>query len=307
MNEESVVVQSEESEDSQIVDQNTEEKGDDDDDEEEEKEEKSQAILHASTKEEPLHLTKPLQESNKRVKQTLNTNPPPSSSPSPSPSSVPDSSALEDSSFDTLEEQTALSKSVPEVRDIALSRFSKRFRFTNRYVKLAKYASDNETYYPRDHVSDGQLWSARKRMIDGERQTLRSLASDFKPLLPFYQNFSAYLQENPTAGIISAKQWETLNALSGTAQSHYRKSINAKLSREMNRRYREDTKRRSRLLRRFVRRSADSPARCDGCKVETPFELRVSGGSALILRKFAGNREEFTIYNSTFCRTAGSA
>ena len=283
------VVRSEESEDSQLVDQ---------------------MIENEETKEEPLDPQKANTESNERVQQTSNNSNNSndnSSNSSLSPSSAPDSSALEDSSFDSLEEQTALSKSVPEVRDVSLSRFSKRFRFTNRYVKLAKYASDNETYFPRDHVSDGQLWSARKRMMDGERQTLRSLASDFKALLPFYQNFSAYLQENPTAGIISPKQWDMLSSLSGTAQSHFRKSLTAKLNREMNRRYREDTKRRSRLLRRFVRRSADSTAACDGCKVETPFALRVRGGSELILRKFAGNREEFTIYNATFCRTAGRA
>lgn len=288
MSQQEDVARSEESEDSQLIDQ---------------------LIENEEAKEEPLDPQKTSSESIERVQQTSNNenNDNNSSNSSLSPSSAPDSSALEDSSFDSLEEQTALSKSVPEVRDASLSRFSKRFRFTNRYVKLAKYASDNETYFPRDHVSDGQLWSARKRMIDGERQTLRSLASDFKALLPFYQNFSAYLQENPTAGIISNKQWDTLSSLSGTAQSHFRKSLTAKLNREMNRRYREDTKRRSRLLRRFVRRSADSPAACDGCKVETPFALHVRGGSGLILRKFAGNREEFTIYNATFCRTAGRA
>lgn len=223
-------------------------------------------------------------------------------STSTSPSSLPDSAALEDSSLDTLEEQTALSQSVPEVRDVSLSRFSKRFRFSNRYMKLAKYESDNETYYPRDHVRDGQLWNARKRMMEGERQTLRSVSASFQSFLPFYENFTAYLKENPTNGIISEKQWDMLNSLKGTAQSHYRKGLTAKLNREMNRRAQVEKTRRSKLLRRLVRRSGPV---CDACKVKTPYSLPLSGGGSakrLILRKFVGNREEFTIYNSTFCR-----
>lgn len=222
-------------------------------------------------------------------------------SASGSPSALPDSSALEDSAIDSFEEQSALAKAVPEVRDASLSRFSKRFRFTNRYVKLAKYESDNETFYPRDHVRDGQLWNARKRMIDGERQTLRQLSSDFKPLLPLYQNFSAYLQENPADGIITEKQWAKLSSLTGLAQSHYRRSLDAKLNRELNRRYRADSKRRSKLLQRLVRK--EGPV-CDGCKLPTPLPLPLRGGRSLILRKFVGNREEFTIYNATFCRRA---
>ena len=210
-----------------------------------------------------------------------------------------DEAALEESAFDSPEELEAVSNEEPQVRDASLSRFSKRFRMSSRYMKLKKYESENLTYYPRDHVSDGQLWAVRKRLIDDEHSILNTLFPKFHDSLPLYRNFTSYLDTDEKAKIVSKSEMEKLQSLSGRAQSLYRKKLMTRVFKVLNKRHKTEKENRLSLMRRQVIRKGRY---CEGCKIKTHFSIKPLNSHKLTLRKFVGNREVFTIYNSTFCR-----
>ena len=77
--------------------------------------------------------------------------------------------------------------------DPSIPRYGKRFRFSNRYVRMQKLEASNETYYPPDHIRDGHLWPIRKELNEQESLVLESQRMRVIRWLPLYENLTAFL------------------------------------------------------------------------------------------------------------------
>ena len=218
-------------------------------------------------------------------------------------------------------------------------RYGRRFRFSKRFVKMQKLEAVNETYYPPDHIRDGNLWVIKKELNLREKGVVESLRDDLQPFIPRYENLSRYLDLSyQLKQSITQEEWDKLKSIKdGEKKSKYRAQLNGRIQEEQRRRDRSLAKLRKKLLMKetvmveYVRENEHGYRNgeriggnhhhhhqqqqqqqsiwiCEGCSFkEKMFDYAVKkenkmahSGDGIILRKFVGNREVDEIFTNDY-------
>ena len=189
-----------------------------------------------------------------------------------------------------------------EDRDPRLSKYSKRFTFSRHKFSLDDIEDSNKTYYPADHMREGNLWAVRKTLMEREKSELETWRPSLESELKHYEDMSRYLSfEENLEKYVSRDEIDKLNSLRGREQTNYRKKLNSKIQVKS----RFDTQRREKKRKQLFSQMqlVDQGPVCDGCPTETRHAFKPSAKRDTVVRKFVGNEEQFTIYNSTHCVT----
>ena len=215
-------------------------------------------------------------------------------------------------------------------------RYGKRFRFSKRFVRMQKLEASNETYYPPDHIRDGNLWAIKKELHSREQKVVESLRAEIRPFIPRYVNLSHYLDLSyQLKQSITQEELQKLKSIQdGNARSKYRAQLNGRIQEEQRRKDRALAKQRKKMLMKetvmveYVRENEQASGRddlhggnkegkqdahqyqqsiwvCEGCSFkEKMFDYAVKKGKmsnsadGTILRKFVGNREVDEIFTN---------
>lgn len=194
---------------------------------------------------------------------------------------------------------TTPTTAIPE-KDHHLSKFGKRFRLSNRTIQMRKLENPNTTYFPKDHVSDGHIYNLRKALAEEEGYIMEDQYPFYSQYMESYTNFSRYLS---TRHIYFKKYWTeeerlTFQKLNSERRERYRHHMLKKyedyyIADEKERKHKREV-----LMKKYQR---VSNGMCEGCRYlglkDYPISLHYYGTT----RKFKGNEEVFTIYNSTHC------
>ena len=189
-----------------------------------------------------------------------------------------------------------------EDHDPRLSKYSKRFTFSRHKFSLDDIEDSNKTYYPADHMREGNLWAVRKTLMEREKSELETWRPSLESELKHYEDMSRYLSfEENLEKYVSRDEIDKLNSLRGREQTNYRKKLNSKIQVKS----RFDTQRRDKKRKQLFSQMqlVDQGPVCDGCPTETRHAFKPSAKRDTVVRKFVGNEEQFTIYNSTHCVT----
>ena len=187
-----------------------------------------------------------------------------------------------------------------EDHDPRLSKYSKRFTFSRHKFSLDDIEDSNKTYYPADHMREGNLWAVRKTLMEREKSELETWRPSLESELKHYEDMSRYLSfEENLEKYVSRDEIDKLNSLRGREQTNYRKKLNSKIQVKS----RFDTQRREKKRKQLFSQMqlVDQGPVCDGCPTETRHAFKPSAKRDTVVRKFVGNEEQFTIYNSTHC------
>ena len=210
-------------------------------------------------------------------------------------------------------------------------RYGRRFRFSKRFVRMQKLEAVNETYYPPDHIRDGNLWAIKKELNLREKSVVESLRTDLQPFLPRFENLSLYLDFSyQLKQSITKEELDKLKSIKDAEKkSKYRAQLNGRLQEEQRRKDRALAKQRKKLLMKetvMVKYVSDKEQGngsgeiigenhrqqsmwiCEGCSFkERMFEYvmkkenkTISSGDGGILRKFVGNREVDEIFTNEY-------
>ena len=218
------------------------------------------------------------------------------------------SSEKEKESEQSIEKESENSHANPETqpleedRDPRLSKYSKRFTFSRHKFSLDDIEDSNKTYYPADHMREGNLWAVRKTLMEREKSELETWRPSLESELKHYEDMSRYLSfEENLEKYVSRDEIDKLNSLRGREQTNYRKKLNSKIQVKS----RFDTQRREKKRKQLFSQMqlVDQGPVCDGCPTETRHAFKPSAKRDTVVRKFVGNEEQFTIYNSTHCVT----
>ena len=133
-------------------------------------------------------------------------------------------SSKEDSSVET-EKGDDPQAEEEEERNPALTKFSKRFRFSRHKMSLDEIEDPTKTYYPKDHMREGNLWSIRKTLIEEEKQALEAWRPRLGGPLTRYEEMEEYLSlKDNSHKFVSAEELAQLQQLTGKEQERFRKS-----------------------------------------------------------------------------------
>ena len=209
-------------------------------------------------------------------------------------------SSKEDSSVETEKGDDPQAEEEEEERNPALTKFSKRFRFSRHKMSLDEIEDPTKTYYPKDHMREGNLWSIRKTLIEEEKQALEAWRPRLGGPLTRYEEMEEYLSlKDNSHKFVSAEELAQLQQLTGKEQERFRKKLEGQLRLATQKDGREREKRRKAMMAR-MQHMGDGPV-CDGCPVKRGLRLARRGGDDTLVRKFVGNEERFDIHNSTHC------
>ena len=207
--------------------------------------------------------------------------------------------AKEDSSVET-EKGDDPQAEEEEERNPALTKFSKRFRFSRHKMSLDEIEDPTKTYYPKDHMREGNLWSIRKTLIEEEKQAQEAWRPRLGGPLTRYEEMEEYLSlKDNSHKFVSAEELAQLQQLTGKEQERFRKKLEGQLRLATQKDGREREKRRKAMMAR-MQHMGDGPV-CDGCPAKLGLRLARRGGDDTLVRKFVGNEERFDIHNSTHC------
>ena len=218
------------------------------------------------------------------------------------------SNEKEKESEQSIEKESENSHANPETQpleedhDPRLSKYSKRFTFSRHKFSLDDIEDSNKTYYPADHMREGNLWAVRKTLMEREKSELETWRPSLESELKHYEDMSRYLSfEENLEKYVSRDEIDKLNSLRGREQTNYRKKLNNKIQVKS----RFDTQRREKKRKQLFSQMqlVDQGPVCDGCPTETRHAFKPSAKRDTVVRKFVGNEEQFTIYNSTHCVT----
>ena len=132
-------------------------------------------------------------------------------------------------------------------------RFGKRFKFSKRYIKMQKLEAENETYYPPDHIRDGNLWSVKKELNGRERTALESLRWHIRPHLERFQNLTQYLDLSfQFKRYLSPEELNKLKSLKKEKKTRYRAQLSGQVQELQRKEDRARAKYRKRLLAKDV-------------------------------------------------------
>ena len=208
--------------------------------------------------------------------------------------------AKEDSSVETEKGDDPQAEEEEEERNPALTKFSKRFRFSRHKMSLDEIEDPTKTYYPKDHMREGNLWSIRKTLIEEEKQALEAWRPRLGGPLTRYEEMEEYLSlKDNSHKFVSAEELAQLQQLTGKEQERFRKKLEGQLRLATQKDGREREKRRKAMMAR-MQHMGDGPV-CDGCPAKLGLRLARRGGDDTLVRKFVGNEERFDIHNSTHC------
>ena len=208
--------------------------------------------------------------------------------------------AKEDSSLETEKGDDPQAEEEEEERNPALTKFSKRFRFSRHKMSLDEIEDPTKTYYPKDHMREGNLWSIRKTLIEEEKQALEAWRPRLGGPLARYEEMAEYLSLKDNSNkFVSAEELAQLQQLTGKEQERFRKKLEGQLRLATQKDGREREKRRKAMMAR-MQHMGDGPV-CDGCSAKLGLRLTRRGGDDTLVRKFVGNEERFDIHNSTHC------
>lgn len=206
----------------------------------------------------------------------------------------------EDSSTETEKGDDPQAEEEEEERNPALTKFSKRFRFSRHKMSLDEIEDPTKTYYPKDHMREGNLWSIRKTLIEEEKQALEAWRPRLGAPLTRYEEMAEYLSlKDNSHKFVSAEELAQLQRLTGKEQERFRKKLEGQLRLATQKDSREREKRRKAMMAR-MQHMGDGPV-CDGCPAKLGLRLARRGGDDTLVRKFVGNEERFDIHNSTHC------
>ena len=209
-------------------------------------------------------------------------------------------SSKEDSSVETEKGDDPQAEEEEEERNPALTKFSKRFRFSRHKMSLDEIEDPTKTYYPKDHMREGNLWSIRKTLIEEEKQALEAWRPRLGGPLTRYEEMEEYLSlKDNSHKFVSAEELAQLQQLTGKEQERFRKKLEGQLRLATQKDGREREKRRKAMMAR-MQHMGDGPV-CDGCSAKLGLRLTRRGGDDTLVRKFVGNEERFDIHNSTHC------
>ena len=209
--------------------------------------------------------------------------------------------AKEDSSLETEKGDNPQAEEEEEERNPALTKFSKRFRFSRHKMSLDEIEDPTKTYYPKDHMREGNLWSIRKTLIEEEKQALEAWRPRLGGPLTRYEEMEEYLSlKDNSHKFVSAEELAQLQQLTGKEQERFRKKLEGQLRLATQKDGREREKRRKAMMAR-MQHMGDGPV-CDGCPAKLGLRLTRRGGDDTLVRKFVGNEERFDIHNSTHCK-----
>ena len=209
--------------------------------------------------------------------------------------------AKEDSSVETEKGDNPQAEEEEEERNPALTKFSKRFRFSRHKMSLDEIEDPTKTYYPKDHMREGNLWSIRKTLIEEEKQALEAWRPRLGGPLTRYEEMEEYLSlKDNSHKFVSAEELAQLQQLTGKEQERFRKKLEGQLRLATQKDGREREKRRKAMMAR-MQHMGDGPV-CDGCPAKLGLRLARRGGDDTLVRKFVGNEERFDIHNSTHCK-----
>ena len=187
-----------------------------------------------------------------------------------------------------------------EERNPLLSKFSKRFRFTRHKISLDAIENPANSYYPKDHMREGNLWSIRKSLIDSEKNTLEAWRINLADPLVRYKNMTNYLTvKNEIEKYLSEEDMALLRQSSGEEYNQLRKKLERRMQTAMQIEAKEKNKQRKKVMAQ-MQYVNDGPV-CDGCPLPRKIRLNPCGGKGTLIRKFVGNVERFDIHNSTHC------
>ena len=210
-------------------------------------------------------------------------------------------SSKEDSSLETEKGDDPQAEEEEEERNPALTKFSKRFRFSRHKMSLDEIEDPTKTYYPKDHMREGNLWSIRKTLIEEEKQALEAWRPRLGGPLTRYEEMEEYLSlKDNSHKFVSAEELAQLQQLTGKEQERFRKKLEGQLRLATQKDGREREKRRKAMMAR-MQHMGDGPV-CDGCPAKLGLRLARRGGDDTLVRKFVGNEERFDIHNSTHCK-----
>lgn len=210
-------------------------------------------------------------------------------------------SSKEDSSVETEKGDNPQAEEEEEERNPALTKFSKRFRFSRHKMSLDEIEDPTKTYYPKDHMREGNLWSIRKTLIEEEKQALEAWRPRLGGPLTRYEEMEEYLSlKDNSHKFVSAEELAQLQQLTGKEQERFRKKLEGQLRLATQKDGREREKRRKAMMAR-MQHMGDGPV-CDGCSAKLGLRLARRGGDDTLVRKFVGNEERFDIHNSTHCK-----
>lgn len=210
-------------------------------------------------------------------------------------------SSKEDSSVETEKGDDPQAEEEEEERNPALTKFSKRFRFSRHKMSLDEIEDPTKTYYPKDHMREGNLWSIRKTLIEEEKQALEAWRPRLGGPLTRYEEMAEYLSlKDNSHKFVSAEELAQLQQLTGKEQERFRKKLEGQLRLATQKDGREREKRRKAMMAR-MQHMGDGPV-CDGCPAKLGLRLARRGGDDTLVRKFVGNEERFDIHNSTHCK-----
>ena len=184
--------------------------------------------------------------------------------------------------------------------DPSIPRYGKRFRFSNRYVRMQKLEASNETYYPPDHIRDGHLWPIRKELNEQESLVLESQRMRVRRWLPLYENLTAFLDiENDLNKYISPAEMKRLQSLRGEKLTRYRQQLTSRMLEQKRRENRSSKEKRRKKLARQVKRVEGGV--CEGCTMpELEFHIEEKEVTKIVIRKFVGNTEVKVSQNSEY-------
>ena len=167
-------------------------------------------------------------------------------------------------------------------------------------MSLDEIEDPTKTYYPKDHMREGNLWSIRKTLIEEEKQALEAWRPRLGGPLTRYEEMEEYLSlKDNSHKFVSAEELAQLQQLTGKEQERFRKKLEGQLRLATQKDGREREKRRKAMMAR-MQHMGDGPV-CDGCPVKLGLRLARRGGDDTLVRKFVGNEERFDIHNSTHC------
>ena len=149
-------------------------------------------------------------------------------------------------------------------------------------------------------MREGNLWAVRKTLMEREKSELEAWRPSLESELKHYEDMSRYLSfEENLEKYVSRDEIDKLNSLRGREQTNYRKKLNSKIQVKS----RFDTQRREKKRKQLFSQMqlVDQGPVCDGCPTETRHAFKPSAKRDTVVRKFVGNEEQFTIYNSTHC------
>ena len=184
--------------------------------------------------------------------------------------------------------------------DPSIPRYGKRFRFSNRYVRMQKLEASNETYYPPDHIRDGHLWPIRKELNEQESLVLESQRMRVIRWLPLYENLTAFLDiENDLHKYISPAEMKRLQSLKGEKLTRYRQQLTSRMLEQKRRENRSSREKRRKKLARQVKRVEGGV--CEGCTMpEREIHIDEKEVTNIFIRKFIGNTEVKMNQNSMY-------